>query len=136
VANIHFLYHGSTIPGLKILEPRKRYTPSKDINYEAIYATPIEGYAAAHSFPWSTDEGVDLDVIDDKVIMLIPKSITERLMTPVSIYKISSKNFEHLAKEVTGQTWQTIKPCKVISEEKFSNVLEAFNKHKVSLKIT
>ena len=127
------LYHGSTTPDLKTLEPRKRYTPSNDINYESIYATPIEGYAATHSFPWSTDEGVDLDVIDGKVVMQIPQSMEKRLLTPISIYKISAKNFEHLADEVTGQTWQTIKPCSVISEEKFASVLEAFDKYHVQL---
>ena len=68
------LYHGSTTQHIKVLEPRQRYTPQGKIEYAAIYATPLTAYAASHSFPWSTDEGVKLDVVDGIVEMSIPTS--------------------------------------------------------------
>ena len=99
-----YLYHGSTTQNIKTLEPRKQYTPQGKIDYSAIYATPLPAYAAAHSFPWSTDEGVKLDVDENGVDMSIPKSLKERLQVPISIYKISPDGFEHTQEEITGYT--------------------------------
>lgn len=123
-----FLYHGSTTSNIKILEPRHRYSPAGKIEYDAIYATPMKGYAVAHSFPWSTDEGVDLDIVDGKVAFAVPESFKERLQVPISIYKISSENFAHTKEEETGRTWHTTKPVHVIDEEKFESVEIALKK--------
>jgi hypothetical protein len=117
-----YLYHGSTTQNIKILEPRKRYTPQGKIDYFAIYATPLPAYAAAHSFPWSTDEGVGLDVDQSGVNLSIPISLKERLQIPVSIYKVSSDNFRHTKEELTGYTWHTINPVEVIEEIKYPSV--------------
>lgn len=119
------LYHGSTTQNLKTLEPRKRYTPAGKIDYAAIYATPLPAYAAAHSFPWSSDEGVGLDVVDGKVDMSVPKALQPRLQVSISIYKVSSDNFEHTKEEETGYTWHAVKPAQVIEETKYKSVEEA-----------
>ncbi len=113
------LYHGSTTQGLQTLEPRKRYTPGGVIEYSAIYATPIAAYAAAHSFPWSTDEGVGLDITEKGVDISIPEKLRERLQVPVSLYKISSENFKHTKEEDTGYTWHAIVPVTVLEEIKY-----------------
>lgn len=117
-----YLYHGSTTQNLKTLEPRKRYTPQGKIDYSAIYATPLPGYAATHSFPWSSDEGVDLEVIENKISFSIPKILAERLQVPISIYKISNENFEHTQEEVTGYTWHTTQPVEIIEEKQYESV--------------
>lgn len=117
-----FLYHGSTTQNIKILEPRKRYTPQGKINYSAIYATSLVGFAAAHSFPWSTREGVGLDVYEDLIELSIPKNLKERLQVPISIYKLSAKGFEHTKEETSGYTWHTINPVKVLEEIKYLSV--------------
>jgi hypothetical protein len=117
-----YLYHGSTIQDIKRLEPRKRYTPQGKVDYSAIYATPLQAYAAAHSFPWSTDEGVELDVNENVVNLAIPKSFKERLQVPISIYKLSSEGFEHTEEELTGYTWHTVNPVEVIEEVKYASV--------------
>lgn len=117
-----YLYHGSITQNIKILEPRKRYTPQGKIDYSAIYATSLPAYAAAHSFPWSTDEGVRLDVCENSVDLSIPKSLKDRLQVPISIYKLSSEGFEHTKEELTGYTWHTIHPVEVIEEIRYPSV--------------
>lgn len=121
----NFLYHGSTVQNLKVLEPRKRYTPAGKIEYSAIYATPLLPYAIAHSFPWSSDEGVGLDIIKDNISISIPKAIKDRLKVPISVYKISSENFELTKEEETGYTWHSTKPAQVLEEIKYESVEEA-----------
>lgn len=119
------LYHGSVTQNIKILEPRKRYTPQGKIDYSAIYATPVPGYAIAHSFPWSSDEGVGLDVKDGTVYISIPHQIKERLKSPVSLYEVSSESFEHTKEETTGYTWHATNPVVVHKEIKFQSVEDA-----------
>jgi len=82
----------------------------------------LPAYAAAHSFPWSTDEGVGLDVGENSVDLSIPKSLKERLQVPISIYKLSSEGFEHTEEELTGYTWHTVNPVEVIEEVKYPSV--------------
>lgn len=56
-----FFYHGSSTDGINRLEPRLRYTPGEELDSPAsIYASDLPAFAAAHSFPWSSDEGIDL----------------------------------------------------------------------------
>ena len=117
-----YLYHASTTQNIKTLEPRKRYTPQGKINYSAIYATPLPAYAVSHSFPWSTGEGVILNVNNSIVYLSIPKSFKERLQVPISIYKLSSEGFKHTEEEVTGHTWHTVNPVQVIEEVKYPSV--------------
>lgn len=119
------LYHGSTTQHIKVLEPRQRYTPQGKIEYAAIYATPLTAYAASHSFPWSTDEGVKLDVVDGIVEMSIPTSLRERLKEPISIYKIPDTDFIHTTEETTGYTWHTTKPVEVLEETQYESVEKA-----------
>ncbi|MEZ4114151.1 MAG: hypothetical protein R3B65_01685 [Candidatus Paceibacterota bacterium] len=120
-----YLYHGSVTQNIKTLEPRKRFTPNGEINYSAIYATPSIGFAVCHSFPWSTNEGVDLSIEDGKIKMVIPKDLEGRLLVPISVYKIEDTNFELTKEESTGYTWHSIKPAGILEEIQYKNVLEA-----------
>ncbi len=120
---MQYLYHGSTTQHIKKLEPRKRYTPAGKIEYSAIYATPVPGFAAAHAFPWSSDEGISLDVSEkDGVELFVPKKLQERLQVPISIYKISAEGFEHTKEEESGYTWHITTPVEVIEEIQYSSV--------------
>jgi len=129
-----YLYHGSTTQNIKTLEPRKRYTPQGKIDYSAIYATPLIAYAATHSFPWSSDEGVGLDVGDTKIFFNIPEALQERLQVPISIYKISDEHFKHTEEEVTGYTWHTTEPVDVLEEKQYSSVEAALKELGVDFK--
>ncbi len=95
---MNYLYHGSTIQNLKVLEPRKRFTPGEDFQEAVIYATPVPAYAAAHAFPWSSDEGFDLET-NDNIELIVPSSRKERLGIPISIYKVSADSFERTFEE-------------------------------------
>lgn len=120
-----FLYHGSVTPDIHILEPRKRHTPDARIEFEAIYATSLPAYAAAHAFPWTSDEGIELNIINGKVTMIVPDEFKTRLTVPISIYKIASDMFEHTKEEETGYTWHTKQPVEVIEEKKYQSVISA-----------
>ncbi len=89
------LYHASTAQNLKKLEPRHRSSPQGMISYDAIFASASEAYSACHSFLWDTREGVILKVENNIVYFSIPLSFKERLQVPISMYKISDKNFIH-----------------------------------------
>ncbi len=127
------LYHGSTTQNIRTLEPRKRYTPQGKIEYAAIYATPVAGYAACHSFPWSTDEGVNLNTFGGKFEMSVPVALKERLQEPISIYKIPDTGFTHTKEETTGYTWHTIQPVEVLEEVKYESVEKALQELGVKL---
>jgi hypothetical protein len=129
-----YLYHGSTTQNLKTLKPRKRYTPQGRIDYAAIYATPLPGFAATHSFPWSSDEGVGLDVGDKKIFFSIPEKLRERLQVPISIYKISDENFQHTKEELTGYTWHTTQTIQVLDEKQYESVEAALRELGVDFK--
>ncbi len=129
-----YLYHGSTTQNIKTLEPRKRYTPQGRIDYKAIYATPLPGFAATHSFPWSSDEGVGLDVGDVKIFFTIPEKLRERLQVPISIYKVSSENFKDTVEEVTGYTRHTTQPTEVLEEKQYTSVEAALTELGVDFK--
>jgi len=120
-----YLYHGSATQHLKTLEPRKRYTPQGKIDYASIYATPLAGYAATHSFPWSSDEGVILNVDGGRITFSIPSALKERLQVPISIYKISNENFRHTTEETTGLTWNTVEPVEILEEKQYESVESA-----------
>lgn len=119
-----YLYHGSTTQNLKILEPRKRHTPYGEMN-ASIYATPSPAFAAAHSFPWTTDEGVELNVHGDHIVLTLPIGMKVRLQVPVSIYKVEDMGFVPTVKEITGYTWNTEQPVEIIEEIKYLSVEEA-----------
>jgi hypothetical protein len=123
---MEFLYHGSTTPGIKILEPRKRFTPSEGIEFSAIYATSLPIIGAVHSFPWTSDEGIDFGMGDGKVTLTVPKALKDGLEQPISIYKVLAKNFQHTTEEETGYTWHATEPIVVLEEKKYANVIEAF----------
>jgi hypothetical protein len=122
---MNHLYHGSTTQNIKVLEPRKRFTPAGKIDFDAIYASPLPAFAAAHSFPWSSEEGIGLDVNRDKVVLSVPMKFADRVYVPVSIYKLSSDDFEQTKEEETGFTWHTTKNAPVIEEQKYGSVMEA-----------
>jgi hypothetical protein len=123
-----YLYHGSTAQDIKVLEPRKRFTPAGAIDYAAIYASSKPAFAVCHSFPWSSDEGIDIETEDGRIVLIVPKKFESRLQVPVSIYKVSAAGFEHTNEEESGNTWHTKHPQYVIEEAKYSNVDDALKK--------
>lgn len=120
-----YLYHGSTVQGLQTLEPRHRYVPADEITDGAIYATPLPSFAAAHAFPWSSDEGIILETTDGNVRITVPAGMKNHLSVPISIYRISSEGFEPTKEEATGLTWHRNTPTAVLEEVTYQNAEEA-----------
>jgi hypothetical protein len=127
------LYHGSVTQDIKALEPRHRYSPAGKIHYGAVYATPLPAFAVAHSFPWSSDEGIGLDVVGETVSISIPTKLRERLLQPISIYTVSSADFEFTTEESSGATWHSKVEVPVLEEVKYATVEEALKKYGATL---
>ena len=133
---MEYLYHGSSVQGLKKLIPFKKHTPQGEVEFAAIYATPLPGFAAAHSFRWSSDEGVYLEVTKDlRVIFKVPKQIIERLEIPISIYQVDPHNFTLCKEELTGQTYISKQEVDVIDEVRFKSVIDALEFFSVDFEI-
>jgi hypothetical protein len=120
------LYHGSNVPKIEVIEPRKRYTPGGRNVTERIYAGDLPAFAAAHSFPWGSGEGFDLTIENGKVIFKVPSKFRNCLMQKVYLYKVSSDKFEQTEGEGTGHTYysrEAIRPSEETDE--FDSVQEA-----------
>lgn len=136
------LFHGSQTDSIETLEPRKRYTPGTEVNSPAgIYATNDPAYAAAHAFPWSSSEGIDLyygsddDETPEHVILEIPQSLEPRLKQPIFIYEVSPENFELLSIPPYGHNYRSLEPAKCIAKQRFETVVEAMNYYGGTVKI-
>jgi len=121
-----FLYHGSNVPNIEVIEPRKRYTPGGAQNVpERIYAGDLPAFAAAHSFPWGSDEGFDLSIENGKVIFKVPNKFKDRLAQKVYLYKISSDKFAWTSGEGTGHTYHSQEATRPDEIQEFNSVQEA-----------
>jgi hypothetical protein len=120
-----FVYHGSVTSDITEFEPRKRYTPSGTDVLPRIYASPNPMFAAAHSFPWSSDEGIDVTFDNGKTILVVPEQHKDRLNQPVYIYKIDSTSFELTEEEKTGETYHSNKAVTPTAMTSFNSVIEA-----------
>ena len=123
------IYHGTVQQGLKTIKPFKRYTPGgaaiADSIPPRIYATFEPAYAVAHSFPWSTDDGVDITIEAGVVTILIPEHKRSVLEQPVCIYTLPSNTFVFTKEEETGLTYHSDTEVPVINAQCFDTVIEA-----------
>ena len=81
------LYHGTGVPNIDMMEPRKRFTPGGQNAPERVYAGDMPAFAAAHSFPWATEEGFELSVEDGTVIFKVPSKFKSRLEQKVTFIR-------------------------------------------------
>jgi len=120
------LYHGSLTDGIERLTPRVRFTPGEELSSPAgIYASDLPAFAAAHSFPWFSAEGIDLFVEDGIVVLEIPASLAERLDTPVYMYFVDGLLFSLLECESTGHTFRATEAVDCLDKIRFDSVTEA-----------
>ncbi len=119
-----FLYHGSLTPDIKEFEPRVRHTPEDGIG-PRVYATQSPAWAAAHSWDWSSDEGIRLSVAEGgKIVLEVPKSLSQRLEVPIYIYRLPRHSFNQA--EGSGLTFSSAEKVKPVGQsEKFNSVTEA-----------
>lgn len=121
-----FFYHGSATDGIECLEPKLRYTPGNELaSPPSVYASDLPAFAAAHSFPWSSSEGIQLYVEGTTVIMEISTKIYERLQRKVYIYTVDSSLFSRVESELTGHTFRATIPVECLEKQSFQSVVEA-----------
>ena len=121
-----FLYHGSSVDGIECLEPRLRYTPGdEEMSPAGIYASDLPAFAAAHSFPWSSDEGIDLYVDEGTVFLQVPHSLAPRLQRSTFIYVVDGSQFTFLTCEATGHTFRATKAIPCLQKMSFPSVTDA-----------
>lgn len=106
------IYHGTIKKDLTVIKPFKRYTPGGEALADSIqprvYATYNPAYAVAHSFSWSSDDGVDISLSDEIVTLVIPKDKQRLLEQPVCIYTLPNDTFSHTKEEETGLTYHSL----------------------------
>jgi len=117
------VYHGSSVE-IAELEPRERFTPAEGVG-NRVYASDLPAFAAAHSFPWHSGEGVELDVDEGTAILRVPTRLKERLMVPVFIYTMPSESFNWVPEESTGHTLGTSMSVRPTNVERFNTVEDA-----------
>lgn len=119
-----FLYHGSLTSDIAEFEPRERHKPDENIG-PRVYATQMPAWAAAHSWDWSSDEGINLEIKNEKVILEVPSKFKDRLNVPIYIYKLPSDSFNILSGEGSGKTFSSTEKVRPLEVERFNSVNEA-----------
>ncbi len=126
------IYHGTTKKGLDIIRPFKRYTPGgKDVADSIparIYASYEPAFAVAHSFPWSSEDGIDITTEDGLVTIVVPTDKQAVLEQEVCIYTLPDDTFVPTSEEETGLTYHSLEEIKPIDCEYFGSVNEAMEK--------
>ena len=133
------IYHGTVLKDLTILKPLKRYTPGgaelADRISARIYATYNPAYAVAHSFPWSSDDGIDIHIHKGIIELLVPKAKQSVLNQEIYIYTLPDDTFVHTVEEETDLTYHSEVAVKPIHCTYFSNVQDAMTKYVGIIKI-
>lgn len=134
--NLNVLFHGSQTDNIGALEPRQRYTPGNEKGSPAgIYVTDNPAYAAAHSFPWSSDEGVDLyfergeENGREYVVLEVPKEIETRMQQPVYIYTVKPDSFSPVVSDPVGHNYRSVESVDCIAKQVFESVTQAVEFH-------
>ncbi len=123
------IYHGTVQQGLQIIRPFKRFTPGGSELADQIpcriYATYNPAYAVAHSFPWSSDDGVDIKVAGDNICVVVPHEKAAVLEQPVCLYTLPDDTFIYTTEEETGLTYHSESEIIAISCQCFVSVTKA-----------
>ena|SRR5680860_457543 len=126
------IYHGTTQKGLKTIKPFKRYTPGGEEIADSIppriYATHEPSYAVAHSFPWSSDDGVDILIEDGIVTIVVPSGKQSVLKQEICVYTLPDDTFVFTDEEEMGLTYHSTEVIEPIEHQCFKSVTEAMEK--------
>ncbi len=125
------IYHGTIKNNLGIIKPFKRFTPGgADIAEQIpprIYATYNPAFAVAHSFPWSSEDGVDIVITDGVITIIVPKEKAVILAQSICIYTLLDDSFSHTTEEETGFTYHSEAEVIPVACQCFTNVTEAMD---------
>ncbi len=132
----NFLYHGSRTAGLTELQPRRDTHPSAEPDAPpAVYAGSDGAYCAAHAFPGTSADGVEIGfqssykngrLVNDPIILSVPERLAPQLLIPVTIYKLPADGFEPQPQIApTGFNYRSLSTVPVLEELNFPSVTKA-----------
>ena len=125
------IYHGTNKHGLEVIKPFKRYTPGgeevADTITAHIYATYNPAYAVAHSFPWSSDDEIDIVIKNDVITLIVPRSKQKVLNQAVCIYKLPDNTFSFTEEENMCLTYHSTEEVVPTNCHCFASVTEAMD---------
>lgn len=126
------IYHGTTQKGLNIIKPFKRFTPGGESVADnippRIYATYKPAFAIAYSFPWSSEDGIDIVIKNNTITIIVPKERRKVLEQEVCLYTLPDNTFIHTDEEETGLTYHSTTELIPLDSQCFENVEEAMEK--------
>jgi len=126
------IYHGTTQKDLDIIKPFKRFTPGDEEVADSIspriYASYVPTFAAAHSFPWSSEDGIDIVTEDGAVSILVPADKQSVLDQEICIYTLPDDTFILTTEEETGLTYHTEQKIIPIKCDCYQSVIVAMEK--------
>ena len=127
------VFHGSNSRGIEEFKLRRRFVPGVegDAAPPAVYASDDPAYAAGHSFPWTSSDGIDLGFCRDEfqreqVVLSVPEKLLERLKQPVFLYTLLGERFQLLPNvSPIGHNYRCLRTVKAIDVVEFDSVTEA-----------
>lgn len=129
------LYHGSSIQGLTQLDPNRGISTSHKGDTNRVYAASEKYIAVAFSFQWTNSMGISFGSINDEsYILSVPEKHRKLLNSPCSIYTVKSSRFKQDLTTEMSVEYYSKDVVDVISEEKFSSVIQAAKKHNLTIK--
>ena len=131
------IYHGTVVKNLTTLSPQKRYTPGDETVADTIspriYATYNPAFAVAHSFPWSSKDGIDIKIeSENSISIVVPKDKIAILNQEICIYALPDDSFIQTTEEESGLTYHSLIEVTPLSIETFTTVqlaMEHFGGH-------
>ena len=131
-----FMYHGSRTAGLTELLPRRDTHPHAEPDAPAaVYAGIDAAYCAAHAFPGTSLDGVEIGfqsrseegrLLNEPVTLSVPSALALHLDTPVTIYKLPAEPFE-LQSQISpaGSNFRSLSAVPVLEALNFPSVTAA-----------
>lgn len=123
------IYHGTIQKDLVTIKPFKRFTPGGEDLADAIppriYATYEPAFAVAHSFPWSSEDGIDIITDGDAVTIVVPKDKQAVLKQAIYIYTLPDSSFSFTTEEETGLTYHSESELVPTEHRCFPSVIKA-----------
>lgn len=134
------LFHGSSVFGLTELVPMHRTTPGelrKEDVPASIYATDNRLASVMFSFPWTSQEGIDIQHCDGTLKLLVPQQLASRIENPMVVYEVDGHSFTRIPEvsQLIGNFWSQV-PASILDREEFPSVREAILRNGGLLEVT
>lgn len=131
---LFYLWHGSYVQGLDILEPNNKKTHDRQ-KLNRVYATDDKYVALMFSYtPTMDGETLGIGQVNDQwYIKELTPNAFDQYKHPGSVYQIHGYTFQKA--DSNFLEWVSETPCKVLDECEFSNIYEQLLREKYKIKL-